>query len=207
MAAEPTEFVHVYRAPVRDAAPTLLLLHGTGGDENDLLPIGGMLDAGAGILSVRGQVLENGMPRFFRRLAMGVFDEDDVMRRASDLASFIESAAERYQFSTADVIAVGFSNGANIAAAIMWDHPSILRRAVMFRAMLPYRERDPADLSGARVLISAGQLDQMIPADSARELAARMEKSGAHVSLVWQETGHGLVKEDIAAAAEWVKSG
>ena len=150
-------FIHRYEPPARADAPTLLLLHGTGGDENDLLPLGKNLMPDAGMLSPRGKVLEQGMPRFFRRLAEGVFDVEDLKRRTSELADFIAEAAEHYTFDARRVIAVGFSNGANIAASLLLSRPSVLSAAVLFRAMVPFvPEAPPASPGGASVLLSNG---------------------------------------------------
>src|SRR5881394_3555931 len=132
-------FIHRYEPPAADAGPiTLLLLHGTGGDEHDLLPLGRVLLPGAGMLSPRGQVSEHGANRFFRRLAEGVFDQEDLARRTEALAAFVEAAARAYGFDRAGVVAVGFSNGANIAVSLLLRHPGVLRAAVLLRPMVPF---------------------------------------------------------------------
>ena len=147
-------FIHRFQPGSVTGAAPLLLLHGTGGDENDLLPLGAALSPGAALLSPRGQVLEHGMPRFFRRLAEGVFDEDDVRRRAAELAAFVTETGQRY--GLAAPIAVGFSNGANIAAALLLTHPGVLSGAVLLRAMVPLSEPPAVDLQGTPVLILYG---------------------------------------------------
>jgi predicted esterase len=190
--------------PPTAAAPTLLLLHGTGGDENDLLPLGRMLLPGAGLLSPRGNVLENGMPRFFRRLAEGVFDEADLRVRTAELAAFVGSAASAYGFDASSVVAVGFSNGANIAASLLLLSPGTLRGAVLFRAMIPLRPPAPPSLAGVQVLLSQGVRDPIVPRSEGEGLAELLRAGGADVTLEWQDAGHGLVDADIAAARAWL---
>src|SRR5438093_830530 len=162
-------YIHVYVPPSGGDERTLLLLHGTGGDENDLVPLGKMLAPTAGVLSPRGTVLERGAPRFFRRLAEGVFDLEDLHARTRDLATFVGDAAKRYGFDPNKVIAVGFSNGANIAASVLLSEPSALRAAALFRPMVPFEPDAPPDLAGTNVFIGAGQTDPIVPpAQSAR---------------------------------------
>src|SRR3954468_2096543 len=184
MNAEETglERPHVF-LPADDAAagPPLLLLHGTGGDEHDLLPLRDHLSPGAAVLSVRGTVLENGMPRFFRRLREGVFDEDDLRRQADDLAEFVLTASEAYGLADRSLVAVGFSNGANIASAMMLQRPDLLAGAVLLAAMVPYAEPPAADLSGTLVIISNGAHDPMITTQMTGQLASQLDERGAQV--------------------------
>lgn len=196
------DFVHVYR-PGDRGKPTLLLLHGTGGDENDLLPLGAHLMPGATLLSPRGQVLEHGMPRFFRRFAEGVLDVDDLKARAAGLATWVETQV-RDHAAPERVVAVGFSNGANIAAGVMLGHPGVLAGAVLFRAMVPYEPDTPPPLSGAPVLICAGRDDSMIDAGQSERLAELLRRGGADVTLSWHNAGHGLVQADVDAAAQFL---
>ncbi|BAU90868.1 phospholipase/carboxylesterase [Methylorubrum populi] len=196
------DFVHRFEPGTGASAPPLLLLHGTGGDETDLLPLGRALSPGSDLLSPRGPVLENGMPRFFRRLAEGVFDEADVRRRAGDLAAFVAQARDAY--GLAAPIAVGFSNGANIAAATLLLHPEVLAGAVLLRAMVPLAESPPADLAGRPVLLLSGALDPIVPADNAERLAARLRQAGASVTHTVNPAGHGLSQADLAAAGAWL---
>jgi phospholipase/carboxylesterase len=150
-------------------------------------------------------VLENGMPRFFRRFAEGVFDEEDVVRRANELADFVSSAAEKYSFLQSDVTAVGYSNGANIAAAMMLLRPESVGGAILLRAMVPLQSPPESDLSGKRVFISAGAADPIIPQENAERLFALLKERGASaVELLVQSAGHGLVSQEIAAAARWL---
>jgi len=183
-------------------SPTLLLLHGTGGDENDLLPLGRLLRPGAALLSPRGQILENGQPRFFRRLAPGVFDQDDLIRRTHELADFVEDQGARHHLS--QVIAVGYSNGANIAAAMLLLRPDILSGAILFRAMLPLEPPNPPQLDRTPVLLLAGRHDTMIPLDNTQRLAVLLEHSGARVTLEWRDTGHGLEQPEFTLAQDWL---
>jgi phospholipase/carboxylesterase/glyoxalase family protein len=199
-------FTHRY-LPASNLAvkTTLLVLHGTGGDESDLIPLGGLLAPGAAILSPRGKVLENGMPRFFRRLAEGVFDVEDVKLRARELAAFIEEAAERYQFDVANVAAAGYSNGANIAAAVLLLRPGLLKRAMLFRPMVPFEPEQAPALAGTAVFIAAGRRDPIVPSENTERLAGMLRDHGVRVSLQWSEGGHGLVEDEIAAAREWLR--
>ncbi len=194
--------VHVHRwvPPRANGAPTLLLLHGTGGDENDLLSLGEMLRPGAGMLSPRGNVLEHGAPRFFRRLAEGVFDLDDLRRRTAELADFITAASERYGFSLDSVCAVGYSNGANIAGSVLLSRPEVIASAVLLRAMVPFEPTEAPSLGGKQVLISAGRSDPLIAHAGTERLAAILREGGAEVELAWQDASHGLVQADIRTA-------
>jgi predicted esterase len=199
------DFVHRFipaeRAP---ANHVLLLLHGTGGNENDMIPIGRDLDPTAALLSLRGNVLENGMPRFFRRLAEGVFDEADVIRRANELADFLPQAAEQYEFDLKRLTAVGYSNGANIAAAVLLLRPGAIPSAVLFRAMVPLTPASPPNLGGTRVLICSGKCDPIIPLENAERLAAMMRAAGSDVTHRLEDSGHQLVFAEIAAAKKWL---
>jgi phospholipase/carboxylesterase len=197
-------FIHRFQPAQTPNARVLLLLHGTGGDENDLLPIGRMLDRDAALLSPRGKVMENGNPRFFRRFAEGVFDEQDVIRRAGELADFINAAAAEYQFTIEQVTAVGYSNGANIAAAVLLVRPEAIRNAILLRAMLPLSEATAPDLHGHHVLISAGEDDPIVPASEGTKLAEVLRSGGANVTLVTQHAGHNLVPEDFRVAQRWL---
>jgi phospholipase/carboxylesterase len=195
-------FLHRFEPGIRPDAPPLLLLHGTGGDENDLLPLGKAVAPGAPLLSVRGQVLEHGMPRFFRRLAEGVFDEDDVRRRANDLADFVEAARQRY--GIAAPVALGYSNGANIAAAVLLLRPRVLAGAILLRAMVPLSKPPQADLSGQPVLIVSGQYDPIIPASNSTRLAGLLSDAGADVQNPVLPAGHQLSQTDLTIARDWV---
>jgi phospholipase/carboxylesterase len=202
------ELSHVHRfepasRPDRPGRPTLLLLHGTGGDENDLVPLVEMVSPGSGFVSPRGKVLENGMPRFFRRLAEGVLDEDDVRRRANELADFIAEAREAYDLPAP--IALGFSNGANVAAAVMLLRPDALAGAVLMRAMVPLAEPPAARLDGAPVLILSGAADPLVPADNAARLAVMLEEAGAAVRHEIVSAGHNLSQTDVTLAHAWLE--
>ncbi|MDB5573879.1 MAG: hypothetical protein JWR79_1036 [Tardiphaga sp.] len=195
-------FIHRFEPGDRLEAPPLLLLHGTGGDENDLLPLGKAIAPGSALLSPRGKVLEHGMPRFFRRLAEGVFDEEDVRRRANELADFIAEARKRY--GLAAPIALGYSNGANIAAAMMLLRPEAVAGALLLRAMVPLRAAPRADLREKAVLIVSGQLDPIIPADNSASLAAMLKSAGADVQQSVLPIGHGLSQADITVGRAWM---
>jgi phospholipase/carboxylesterase len=200
-------FVHRF-VPASDpnSKITLLALHGTGGDESDLVPLAQTLAPGAAILSPRGKILENGMPRFFRRLAEGVFDEKDVIFRASELTEFVAAAAAKYHVDPAGVVAMGYSNGANIAAAVMLLHPGVLPRAVLFRPMVPIQPHPLPDLSTASVFMGAGRHDPIVPQAQTERLAALFRECGAQVSLHWIEAGHDLTAGELQAAGSWLST-
>lgn len=196
-------FVHRFEPGSSDA--TLLVLHGTGGDENDLVPLARELAPTANLLSPRGKVLENGAPRFFKRLAMGVFDLEDLKAQAADLANFVRDAAEKYGLGAGKIYAFGYSNGANIAAALLLLHPETLAGGVLLRAMLPIEPETLPNLSGKRVFMAAGTQDAMIPKASAETLARRLEQAGAEVEIRWQNAGHPLYREELEAAKAWLE--
>jgi phospholipase/carboxylesterase len=177
--------------PTSACAP-LLLLHGTGGDEHDLLPLRDRLSPGAAVLSVRGTVLENGMPRFFRRLREGVFDEDDLRRRADDLAEFILAASAAYGIDARSLVAVGFSNGANIASAMLLRRPGVVGAAVLLAGTTPFAEPPEADLAGTLVVVSNGRRDAMVPWAAAQRLVAQFRERGAEVVELHHAGGHRL---------------
>ena len=186
--------------------PTLLLLHGTGGNEHDLIPLAKELLPGAAMLSPRGKVLENGQPRFFRRLAEGVFDEADLIARSHELADFVAASAQTYGFTSDKVIAVGFSNGANIAASLLLLRPETLAGAVLLRPMLPLTPLTLPNLSGKQVLMLCGRHDPLIPPGSAERLAALLREAGAEVSHQEFPAGHGLTQTDLDEAGRWLRA-
>src|SRR6266702_3837912 len=183
---------------------TLLLLHGTGGNERDLISLGRELDPNASLLSPRGKVLESGMPRYFRRLAEGVFDLEDLKKRTHELADFVVSAAKHYKIDTENMIAVGYSNGANIAASILLLRPEVLSAAVLFRAMVPLVPDTQPNLSSVRVWISAGTNDPIIPASETKRLAEISRNAGADVTMRYFPAGHELTPPDVEGAREWL---
>jgi phospholipase/carboxylesterase len=185
---------------------TLLFLHGTGGNEEDMIPLGQQIDPEAAILSPRGKVLENGMPRFFRRLAEGVFDIEDLKFRTNELADFVNDASKAYGFDMQHTIAVGYSNGANIASSLLLLHPEILCCAILFRAMVPLQPNTLPDLTNKHIFMSSGIHDPIVPKQDAENLSALFKKAGAKVSLHWQNSGHELRMEEIKKAKEWLSS-
>jgi predicted esterase len=198
-------FIHRF-VPASDPASgeTLLVLHGTGGDENDLIGIGQAVAPGAAILSPRGNVLENGAPRFFRRISEGVFDPREVRARGEELARFIRSAVIAYRLDAGRVFALGYSNGANIASTLMFIEPGILQGSILLRPMLVYEPTVQSDLSGSAVFISAGRMDPIVPTTSVERLVSLFEASHADVTLKWQLAGHSLVPSEVRDAAEWL---
>ena len=198
-------FIHRFvPASVPGEKLTLLLLHGTGGNENDLLELGRSLASHAALLSARGKVLENGMPRFFRRLAEGVFDLEDLRLRTWELSEFVTAAANAYGFDAGHVMAVGYSNGANIAASVMLTCPDILAGAVLLRAMTPFDPVPLPNLKDVKIFMASGRTDSMVPVASVERLSSIFAKSGAQVTLRWSGGGHGLTAEEIAAAGQWL---
>ncbi|MGG2064898.1 alpha/beta hydrolase [Bacillus sp. S14(2024)] len=186
--------------------PTLLLLHGTGGNELDLLPLAGRIDEEASVLSVRGNVLENGMPRFFRRLAEGVFDEEDLVFRTKELNEFLDEAAKTYDFDRENIVAIGYSNGANIAASLLFHYQNALKGAILHHPMVPRRGIELPDLSDKSVFIVAGTNDPICSPMESAELQTLLEKANANVSLHWENRGHQLTASEVEAAAQWYRT-
>jgi len=192
------EFVH------GNSDRTLLLLHGTGGNERDLIPLGRELDPNASLLSPRGKILENGMPRFFRRLAEGVFDLEDLKTRTNELADFVAAAVRHYHLAADHVVGVGYSNGANIAASMLLLRPEIMHAAILFRAMVPLIPDKLPDLSSVHIWIGAGDQDPIVPASETERLAELLRRAGADVTIRFAEAAHGLTNDDVDAAHHWL---
>src|ERR671927_1155882 len=194
---------HIFNKGQDPTKPTLLLLHGTGGNELDLLPLAGMISPSANVLSVRGNVLENGMPRFFKRLAEGVFDEEDLVFRTKELNEFLDEAAEKYGFDRDNIIAIGYSNGANIAASLLFHYQNALKGAILHHPMVPRKGIALPDLSGKAVFIAAGTNDPICSPMESAELQSLLENANAKVELHWENRGHQLTAQEIEAAAQW----
>lgn len=205
MAEPDRSFAHEFvPAAASDTGVTLLLLHGTGGDEHDLVPLGKQLLPGAALLSPRGRVLENGMPRFFRRFAEGVFDVEDLKFRTHELYAFVSGAVERYGVQENKIVAMGYSNGANIAASLLLLHPRLLSGAVLFRAMVPFIPDAVPDLGGTRVFLGPGRRDPIVPRQDTERLGNLLESFGAEVEVHWHQGGHELGQDDLTAARNWL---
>lgn len=200
MTADTNEFNYSFEP---GTSPTLLMLHGTGGNEHDLVGLAKSIAPGATILSPRGRVLENGMPRFFRRLAEGVFDMEDLHARTAELADWIESFAKANGVAGQPIVAVGFSNGANIAGSLLLSRPGLLAGAILLRPMVPFVPDPLPSLEGTRVLISAGTQDQLMSPDESTRLEGLLSACGADVELAWQQGGHSLMQSDLDAARNW----
>jgi predicted esterase len=185
---------------------TLVLLHGTGGNEEDLIPLGKEIESTASILSPRGKVLENGMPRFFRRLAEGVFDIEDLRFRTHELADFIQKCSLHYKFDLRKTIAIGFSNGANIAASLLLLRPDVFEGAILFRAMIPLVPNPLPDLSNKKVLLSAGVNDPIVSRMETESLYRLFQNTNTHIVLKWENSSHNLIKEDIVVARKWISN-
>ncbi|MDS9471956.1 alpha/beta hydrolase [Sporosarcina pasteurii] len=198
--------IHVFKEGKDAAKPVLLLLHGTGGTEEDLLPLADLIDPDAAVLSVRGNVSENGMPRFFRRLAEGIFDEEDLIFRTKELHAFLDEAAEKYKFDRDNVIAVGYSNGANIAGSLLFHYEGSLKGASLHHPMVPRRGLQLPNLEGTKVFIAAGKNDPICPMVESEELDELLRGAGAETALHWEMNGHSLTRTEVAAAAEWFET-
>ncbi|MEA2552638.1 MAG: phospholipase/carboxylesterase, partial [Fimbriimonadaceae bacterium] len=181
----------------------LLALHGTGGDENDLIPLAQSIDPDASIISPRGRVNEDGANRFFRRFSEGVFDQEDMQRQTEGLADFLGKARDEYGFEFTDVVTLGFSNGANMGLSLLLRRPELLSGGIIFRGMVPF-EAENVDLSGKRVFLANGRDDPMVPIGNATKLGEMLKKAGADVEQLWIDGGHNLTQEDIAAAKSWL---
>ena len=197
------DFIHEFVPGASDR--TLLLLHGTGGNEHDLIPLGRELDPNAALLSPRGKILENGMPRFFRRLAEGVFDVEDLKQRTNELADFVAAAVRQYRLAADRVVAVGYSNGANIVTSMLLLRPEILRAAILFRTMVPLVPDNLPDLSSVRVWIGAGDQDPIIPASETQRLATLFRRGGADVTIRFAHATHGLTNDEVKMARLWLE--
>jgi phospholipase/carboxylesterase len=196
---------YIFQKGQDPSRPTLLLLHGTGGTEQDLLPLAERIDPKASVLSVRGNVLENGMPRFFKRLAEGVFDEEDLILRTKELNNFLDEAADDYKFDRSNLVAVGYSNGANIAGSLLFHYQNALKAAILHHPMVPRRGIQLPDLGGISIFIGAGTNDPICPPEESRELGSLLESAGASVELHWESYGHQLTLQEVEAAAKWYK--
>lgn len=198
------DFVHRFVPAKASGHVPLLLLHGTGGDENDLIPLGERLAPGAALLAPRGKVIEGSMPRFFRRRGEGDWDIDDFRKQTIDLATFVRQACATYQLDR--LLAVGFSNGANIGWSLLLHDPSLLAGAILIRPMMPFDPRPLPDLSGLLVLILAGSEDALIPGDQPGLLAALLGEAGADATYEMLPAGHGLTAQDLVLAESWLRS-
>ncbi len=196
---------HIFKEGKDKTKPTLLLLHGTGGTESDLLPLAPHIDKDASVLSVRGNVSENGMPRFFRRLAEGVFDVEDLIFRTKELNEFLDEAAIKYSFDRNNIVAIGYSNGANIAGSLLFHYKDAIKGAILHHPMVPRRGIELPDLTGTPVLITAGKNDPICPAQETVDLQDLLQKANANVEVHWENNGHMLTGTEVAAAAEWYK--
>ncbi|WP_299741147.1 alpha/beta hydrolase [uncultured Rossellomorea sp.] len=193
---------HLFKQGNKDL-PILLLLHGTGGDERDLLPLAEMIEPDATVLSVKGNVDENGMARFFARLREGVFDEEDLVFRTKELNEFIDESANNYGFDRHNIVALGYSNGANIAASLMYHYKHALKGGILFHAMVPRRNVELPDLSDVNVFIGAGKRDPLIPLQETKELVKNLQDAGTQVKEFWTEGGHELRRDEVDEAKRW----
>jgi predicted esterase len=204
-AASSSGFRHVFEQGTDAGAPTLLLLHGTGGDEHDLLPLARTIAPGASLLSARGKVLENGAPRYFRRIAEGVFDQTDLAFRTTELHDFVKTAAKDYSIDLSRLLAVGFSNGANIAGSLLLRHPETLAGALLLRAMVPFKPPKPLNLQRRPILLLAGIADPIVSATESQTLEELFEQANARVELQWVDAGHALSAEDVEVSRRWLQ--
>ena len=194
---------HIFKKGDNPEKPVLLLLHGTGGNEKDLLPLADIVDGKASVLSVRGNVLENGMPRFFKRLSEGVFDEEDLILRTQELKGFLDDAAVEYKFDRRNILAIGYSNGANIAASLLFHYEGTLKGAILHHPMVPRRGIELPHIKGTGIFIAAGINDPICPQAESLELANLLEQAGASVQIHWENRGHQLTMSEVQAAKQW----
>lgn len=204
MTAKTQDFTHRYIPAKTPNAPTLLMLHGTGGDENSLLTLASAIYPEAAVLSPRGMVMEGAAPRFFRRLAEGVFDMEDLVFRTHELADWLNVAVAEYGIAPEKLVAVGYSNGANIAASLMFLRPEVLKYGALLRPMLPLTPEIAPDLSGAAALVAAGSYDPLIPTEETARLIDALKLYGANVTVQTQPTDHRLTNVDINATRAWI---
>lgn len=198
--------IHLYQKGTDPSAPTLVLLHGTGGNERDLVPLARAISPDSSYLGLRGNVLENGMPRFFRRLAEGVFDEEDLLFRTNEVKQFLDEASEQYDFDRKNVVAVGYSNGSNIAGSLLFHHERVLRGAILHHPMVPRRGITLPDLAGTHVFIGAGTNDPICSPKETEELEQLLSGAGAEVTVHWERFGHQLTASEAEAAEGWFRS-
>ena len=194
---------HIFKKGTDLSKPTLLLLHGTGGNEHDLLPLADIVDPTCSVLSVRGNILENGMPRFFRRLAEGIFDEEDLIYRTNELNEFLNSSAKEYQFDRNNIVAIGYSNGANIAASLLFHFEDSLKGAMLHHPMVPRRGIELPNMKQTPVFIAAGKNDPICPLSETEELSELLENAGADVKVYFENYGHQLTRSEVEEAASW----
>lgn len=196
---------HIYKEGSKER-PVLLLLHGTGGSEESLLDIGRIIDENASILSVRGNISENGMPRFFRRLAEGIFDEEDLIYRTKELNNFLDEASKRYNFNRDNIVAIGYSNGANIAASLLLQYPSSLKAAILHHPMVPIRDIEKTSLKDVPIFIGAGLNDSICRPEETKELEKMFKDREARLTVYWESNGHRLTKTELDSAKKWYKN-
>ncbi|GAA4711801.1 alpha/beta hydrolase [Brevibacillus fulvus] len=195
--------IHLFSQGEDRSAPTLVLFHGTGGTERDLLPLARIVSPASSVLSIRGNVLENGMPRYFRRLAEGIFDEEDLVLRTAELYQFLEDAARQYGVARDNFVAIGYSNGANIAASLLFHYGQSLKGAILHHPMVPRRGIKLPGLMDTAVFIGAGANDPICSREETEELASLLRDAGADVSIHWERSGHQLTKTEVDAATAW----
>lgn len=196
---------HIFKKGTNPEKPVLLLLHGTGGNERSLLSLAPMIESEASVLSVRGNVSEQGMPRFFKRLSEGIFDEEDLVFRTNELNEFLNEASLKYEFNRDNIVAIGYSNGANIAASLLYHFKDALTGAILHHPMVPLRSIELPDLSGKKVFIAAGTNDPISPVQEAEELQQMLESASASVAVHWEDQGHQLTGSEVEAARRWFK--
>lgn len=197
------DFIHIFIKGNNNSNNCLLLLHGTGGNENDLVPIAKIIDENAAILSPRGRVLENGMPRYFRRIAPGIFDLKDLEFRTKELYNFILKAKTHYGMENHKIITIGYSNGANMALSLLFSYPGLLSGAILFRPMMPYKPKEELNLNGKKILVLAGLYDELIDSKITKELVSILQSKRANVELNWIKSGHALTYEEVEVAKKW----
>lgn len=199
-------FIHNFVEAKEGTDIVLLLLHGTGGTENDLIPLGRDINKSAAILSPRGKILENGAPRFFKRLAEGVFDLDDLKFRTGELSDFMEKASDLYKFNLERVVVIGYSNGANMAASLLLLRPKVVSTAILFRPMVPLVPEILPKLSSKNIFVSGGLYDPIVPKVETERLVDLLKKCGANIFVRWENSGHELRSQEITVTRNWLSN-
>jgi phospholipase/carboxylesterase len=196
---------HIFQKGTHSNAPILVLFHGTGGTEQDLLPLAKKISPTSSVLGLRGNVSENGMPRFFKRLAEGVFDIEDLIMRTKEVNEFLDQTAEQYKFDRGNLVALGYSNGANIAASLLFHYEDAFKGAILHHPMVPRRGIELPNLAGTPVFIAAGTNDPICPPQESIDLEKLLSTAGASVTLHWENFGHQLTSHEVDAAASWFR--
>ncbi len=197
--------IYIYEEP-KNNAPIYVLFHGTGGDEHDLVPLVKAMHPDAGVLSLRGEVNEHGMNRFFKRIRPGVFDLEDLARRTNDINQFLDEVSKKYDFKKQDLIAIGYSNGANMIASLLMQCGPIIKGAVLMHPMVPRRDLDKQDLSDISILVTAGKHDAICPVSETNDLVTLLTEMNANILVKWFSGGHEITQYEVETIKDWINA-